>query len=148
MKLNYRKIEVSDIDNAYKLECDSFSSPWPKSAFEEIVTKQDADYFLAENLENGELVGGCVLFYIVDEGDIFNVAVKKEYQGNGIATKLIAYAIEQGMAAGLMDFTLEVRKSNIAAIKVYEKCGFVSEGIRPNFYTNPKEDAVIMWRRS
>lgn len=148
MKLNFRKIKATDIDEAYELEVNSFSAPWPKSAFEEIVDKKDADYFLAEDIDNNKLIAGCVLFYIVDEGDIFNVAVNKDYQGNGIATKLIEFAISQGVEAGLKDFTLEVRKSNIAAIRVYEKCGFESEGIRPGFYSNPKEDAVIMWRRN
>ena len=55
--------------------------------------------------------------------------------------------IRQGEEMGIADFTLEVRKSNAAAIHLYEKAGFRSEGIRPGFYDKPKEDAVIMWRR-
>lgn len=146
MKLNFRTITDEDVEQASKLENDSFSHPWPISAFKEIVTKSDADYFLAEDEETGQLLGGLVLFHILDEGDITNVAVKKEYRGQGIATALLEYAIEQGEAAGILDFTLEVRKSNEAAIRVYEKCGFESVGIRPNFYRDPKEDGVVMWR--
>ena len=146
MKLEFRTITEADIDAAYALECECFNAPWPRSAFEEIVTKEDADYFLAEDVETGRLVGGCVLFYIIDEGDIFNVAVTEDYRGRGIATQIIGYALEQGEKAGISDFTLEVRASNTPAIRVYEKNGFVSEGIRPGFYTNPKEDANIMWR--
>lgn len=147
MKLNFRTIEYEDTEAAYALECASFSAPWPRSAFEEIVTKENADYFLVEDCETKTLIGGCVLFYIIDEGDIFNVAVRTDYQGKGIGTQMLNYLIECGEKKGIKDFTLEVRASNEPAIRLYEKCGFVSEGIRPNFYTSPTEDAVIMWRR-
>jgi len=56
--------------------------------------------------------------------------------------------IEEGYAMGIAEFTLEVRVSNAPAISVYEKCGFVSEGVRPKFYEKPVEDALIMWKRS
>lgn len=147
MKLNFRKITAGDIDRVYQIETECFNAPWPRSAFEEIVDKKDADYFLAEDIETGEIVGGCVLFYILEEGDIFNVEVTQRYRGRGIATQILKYAIEQGTLAGIKEFTLEVRVSNISAIRVYEKNGFESEGIRPGFYSNPKEDALIMWRR-
>lgn len=148
VELNFRTISEADIEAAYALECDNFSRPWPKSAFVEIVDKKDADYYLVEDKENNKLVGGCVVFQILDEGDIFNVAVSKDYRGNGIATELIEYAIKQSEIKGIKDFTLEVRVSNIPAIRVYEKNGFVEEGIRPGFYEEPKEDALIMWRRA
>jgi len=146
VKINFRAITFDDIDAAYALEQASFSMPWPRSAFEEIVTKKDATYYLAEDLETGKLVAGLVLFHIVDEGDIMNVAVDREYRGRGIATDLLEYALLQGEAEGIIDFTLEVRVSNEPAIRVYEKNGFESVGIRPNFYTHPKEDGMVMWR--
>lgn len=146
MKINFRTITNDDIDAACALEQASFSMPWPRSAFEEIVTKKDADYYLAEDLDTGKLAGGLVLFHILDEGDIMNVAVDSEYRGRGIATELLKYAIAQGEAEGIIDFTLEVRVSNAPAIRVYEKNGFESVGIRPGFYTHPKEDGMVMWR--
>ena len=147
MKLSYRKIRVEDLDRVSALENECFSQPWPMSAFREIVNKKDADYYLAEDIDNDCIAAGCVIFHILDEGDITNVAVSPPYRGQGIATELLRYALEQGEAEGIEDFTLEVRASNAAAIRVYEKNGFISEGIRPGFYTAPKEDAVIMWRR-
>ncbi len=166
MDIRYRLITERDIEAACALEQASFADPWPRSAFEEIVTKSDADYYVAEDMESssdsgsvdahdsvtdsgspkGRLVGGCVVFRILDEGDITNVAVDEGYRGLGIATGLLEYAIKQNEMLGIKDFTLEVRASNEAAIKVYEKCGFESVGIRPGFYEHPKEDAVVMWR--
>ena len=82
---------------------------------------------------------------IVGEGQINNVAVDASYQGRGIASKMMKALIEEGSRKKLTEFTLEVRESNIAAIRLYEKTGFQKEGIRKNFYDAPKEDAVIMW---
>ena len=162
MDIRYRLINENDVDAACELEKASFADPWPRSAFEEIVHKPDADYYVAEDVEydpadgseggngdepgTGRLVGGCVVFRILDEGDITNVAVDADYRDLGIATGLVKYAIKQNETLGIKDFTLEVRASNEAAIRVYEKCGFESVGIRPGFYDHPKEDAVVMWR--
>ncbi len=148
MNIRYRLINEGDVDAACALEKASFADPWPKSAFEEIVHKVDADYYVAEDIEGvpGRLVGGCVVFRILDEGDITNVAVDAGYRGLGIATGLVEYAIKQNEILGIKDFTLEVRVSNAAALRVYEKCGFKSVGIRPGFYDHPKEDAQVMWR--
>jgi len=142
----FRVIEESDIDKVSKLENASFADPWPRSAFEEMVNKPDADYYLAEDKDTGALAGGCAVFRIIDEGDITNVAVHEEYRNRGIATKLIDHVIKCNEAKDIKDFTLEVRASNAAAIRVYEKCGFESVGIRPGFYDHPKEDAVVMWK--
>ena len=70
-----------------------------------------------------------------------------KYRGRGIATQMMTALLEEGRKQGIEEFTLEVRVSNAAAIKVYEKMGFVSEGIRPRFYEQPVEDAMIMWKR-
>lgn len=81
------------------------------------------------------------------EGNITNVVVAEEARNKGIGTKMLRHLMEEGERNGLGAFTLEVRVSNAPAIHVYEKLGFLSEGIRPNFYEKPAEDAVIMWKR-
>ena len=146
MNIVYRLITAEDVENAIALERASFADPWPASAFAALVDKPDVDYDLAEDTDNGSLAGGCVVFRIFEEGDITNVAVAEEYRGKGIATQLLMYALEQNEALGIEDFTLEVRASNAAAIRVYEKCGFESVGVRPGFYDHPREDGLIMWR--
>ncbi len=147
MQVIYRTITYDDIEEAYALESAVFSEPWPKSAFEEIVENKDADYYVAEDADTGKLLGGCVIFRILDEGDITNVAVWPEYRRQGVAEGLLKFALDHAQKLGNDEFTLEVRASNEAAIRLYEKCGFASEGIRPGFYSKPKEDAVIMWKR-
>ena len=77
-----------------------------------------------------------------------NVSVSREYRGRGIAYEMLSKLLLRGSAIGCDDFTLEVRKGNEAARKLYEKLGFVSEGARPNFYDAPKEDAIIYWKRN
>jgi ribosomal-protein-alanine N-acetyltransferase len=84
---------------------------------------------------------------IAGEGNITNVAVDMALRNRGIGTRMLRYLIGEGEQKGLSAFTLEVRAGNAAAIHVYEKLGFRSEGIRPNFYEKPVEDAVIMWKR-
>lgn len=145
--IQIRLMTKEDIETVDLLEHTSFSEPWPRSAFLEIVDKKDAHYYVAVDSESGNICGGCAMFFILGEGDITNVAVFPEYQNQGIATKLLEYVIADGREKGLKEFTLEVRVSNAAAIRAYEKVGFEEEGIRPGFYSHPKEDALIMWIR-
>lgn len=86
-----------------------------------------------------------MLTHIAGEGDITNVAVCEKYRNQHIATTLLTYLIQLGeQKYGIRTYTLEVRSANTAARRLYEKLGFVSLGIRPNFYDYPKDDAVIM----
>lgn len=119
--------------------------PWSAASFLQMIEKEDTAYFVAE--ENGQLLGGCGLLMIAGEGNITNVVVAPGARRRGVATGLLTYLMAEGDRAGLSAYTLEVRVSNAAAIGLYGKLGFVSEGIRPNFYEKPTEDAMIMWKR-
>jgi ribosomal-protein-alanine N-acetyltransferase len=135
----------ADVPFISRLESETFSMPWSAESFLEMIEKEDARYYVAE--ENGQLLGGCGVLMIVGEGNITNVVVAPNMRNKGIGTGLLQYMIEEGQKDGLCAFTLEVRVSNAQAIHVYEKLGFVSEGIRPSFYEKPQEDAMIMWKR-
>ncbi|MCI8324199.1 MAG: ribosomal protein S18-alanine N-acetyltransferase [Lachnospiraceae bacterium] len=141
----YRKMKAEDVPFISRLEEETFSMPWSADSFLRMIEKEDTAYFVAE--ESGRLLGGCGLFLIAGEGNITNVVVAPEARRRGVATGLLTYLLADGDRAGLTAYTLEVRVSNEAAIRLYEKFGFVSEGIRPNFYEKPTEDAVIMWKR-
>ena len=119
--------------------------PWSPDDFLDMIRKEDARYYVAE--EDGRIMGGCGVLLIVGEGNITNVVIAPEARNRGIGTGLLRYMMEEGKKDGLTAYTLEVRVSNAPAIHVYEKLGFVSEGIRPNFYEKPTEDAMIMWKR-
>ena len=81
------------------------------------------------------------------EGEITNVAVAKKFRRRGIGRALMEYMLKEAELLGMESATLEVRISNTPAIRLYESLGFQGEGVRPNFYEKPKEDALIMWKR-
>lgn len=144
-----REMTVEDAAAAAALEKECFSMPWSQKIYETTLANKDTLYLLAEeDTPDGKvLVGMCGLQNILGEADISNVAVKQEFRRQGIAEKLLGRLLEEGRRKGIYAFTLEVRSSNEAAIKLYEKYGFVTEGIRKRFYEKPVEDALIMWLR-
>jgi len=143
--IEYRKMRKEDVPFISRLEEETFTMPWSAASFLRMIEQEDTAYFVAE--ENGHIIGGCGLFLIAGEGNITNVVVVPEARRRGVATGLLTYLMTEGDRAGLTAYTLEVRVSNVAAIGLYEKLGFVSEGVRPHFYEKPTEDAVIMWKR-
>lgn len=128
------------------IEAMSFSEPWSEQAYREICGKEEYVYMAAVE-EDGTAVGMCGMLIGSFEAEVMNVAVHPKHRGKGIAGKMMQTLLQEGKERGVTEFTLEVRVSNVAAIHVYEANGFVSEGVRPNFYTKPKEDALIMWKR-
>lgn len=145
MEISVRKLEQRDVEPLAKIESDSFSMPWSAKDFADLLSRSYCNYLVAE--VDGQVVGSCGMTVICNEGNIDNVVVAEPFRGHGVAQKLMQELLAQGEAQGVEAFTLEVRVSNAPAIHVYEKMGFVSEGIRPRFYERPTEDAMIMWRR-
>lgn len=141
----YRKMTAEDVPFISRLEEETFSMPWSVDSFLEMISKEDARYYVAE--EDGRLLGGCGVLMIAGEGNITNVAIAPEARNRGIGTALLRHLMAEGDREGLTAYTLEVRVSNAAAIHVYEKLGFVSAGVRPGFYEKPVEDALIFWKR-
>ncbi len=141
----YRRMTPADVPAISRLEEEAFSMPWSARDFLEMIGKEDARYYVAER--DGQILGGCGVLMIAGEGNITNVVIAPEARNRGIGTALLSHLMEEGRKEGLSAYTLEVRVSNAAAIHVYEKLGFVSEGIRPGFYERPAEDAMILWKR-
>lgn len=138
--MNIEKLSQKHLDDVYELEKICFSSPWSREDLEKQIDI-DTSYFLVAEVD-GKAVGYMGLQIFSGEGYVTNVAVLPEYRHQGIAAALIEKQLENPM-----DFiTLEVRQSNIPAINLYTKMGFESVGIRPNFYSNPTENAIIMTR--
>lgn len=144
--LEFRRMQPEDLDEVAAIEKTLFSCPWSKNSFEISLDKEYILFLTA--IWDGKIAGYCGFLRSFDEADIVNVGVAKEYQGRGIACAMLKELMRLGNEIGVKDFTLEVRVSNAPAIHVYEKLGFVNEGIRKNFYEKPKEDAMIMWKRS
>ncbi|MDE6386871.1 MAG: tRNA (adenosine(37)-N6)-threonylcarbamoyltransferase complex dimerization subunit type 1 TsaB [Lachnospiraceae bacterium] len=145
LKIVYRKMTPKDVPFISKLEEETFSMPWSAKDFLEMISKEDARYYVAE--KDGQLLGGCGVLFAAGEGNITNVVIAPEARNQGIGTGMLRHLMKESEQEGVKAFTLEVRVSNAAAIHVYEKLGFVSEGIRPGFYEKPAEDAMIFWKR-
>ena len=144
-KMKIRPMVDKDLEQVCSIENETFSEPWSYNSFSTSLASKDNTYLVAE--EDGEVLGYCGMWGCIDEGQITNVAVKQNYRGKKIGHKLISTLIDYGRDNGLISFTLEVRKGNDVARKLYENLGFTSSGLRKNFYSKPTEDAVIMWLR-
>ena len=108
--------------------------------------ERDDTLFLVA-LDREEVAGYLGCYCVAGEGEITNVAVKSSYRRQGIGGKLLETLYEEAKALQTYEFFLEVRESNEAAIGLYSRQGFVKEGVRKNFYEQPVENAVIMWKR-
>ncbi len=134
-----------DLEQVSTMEAACFSMPWSKKSFEENLNRSDAVYVVAR--DGDKVLGYCGAYVILNEADINQVAVEPLHRKKGVGGKMLAALLEKLRKAGADAVTLEVRKSNEAAIALYESMGFVTEGIRKNFYEKPVEDALIMWKR-
>ncbi len=143
--LQVREMTASDVETVSLLESKVFSMPWSAGDFLEMIEADYAYYYVAE--EDGVIVGCCGIRNIAGEGEITNVVVAEEHRKKGIGQKMLEYMLDVAEASGIGDCTLEVRASNQEAIRLYERLGFVGEGVRPGFYEKPVEDALIMWKR-
>ncbi len=143
--LNIRAMELTDVDAVLQVEKASFVTPWSRAAFEAEVGDNDlACYLVAE--ADGQVIGYAGMWLILDEAHVTNVALLPAYRGRGLGSTLMGALCEVAKTVGARRMTLEVRPSNLAAQRLYGKLGFEVRGVRPGYYTDTKEDALIMWR--
>ena len=140
--MEIRLMNNGDIEQIAELEKLCFADPWSVSAFSYELNNPLSLWLVAVD---GDTVAGYVGSQtVMGESDMMNVAVAPEYRRQGIAEQLIIDLIRQLNNRNSKSLALEVRQSNLPAISLYEKLGFVQVGCRPRYYRNPKEDALIM----
>lgn len=144
MEIEIRDLTEEDLDDVCRIEEASFSMPWKKEHFRDLVYNDDAVYLVI--LLDGKIVGCAGYTDAVGEGYVNNVVISEDVRGRGLGRKLMEAVIESGHARGIHDFTLEVRVSNDPAVNLYKSLGFESAGVRKNFYEKPTEDAYVMWK--
>jgi len=132
------------INEIAAIEIESFAEPWSKNAIS--IEIETAICFVAWDAKNSTVAGYVTMRQIFDEGHISNIAVAKKYQKQGIGNLLMKALIKAAIANNINGLTLEVRASNQAALALYNKHGFIKEGLRKNYYSYPNEDAIIMWK--
>jgi len=140
------------IDSICVIENESFSDPWSKNMFLELIDNPLAVCYVAAEqtpgfatpFQKGAVAGYLIAYNLTDEIQILNIAVKKSERHKKIATELFSVIFEYAKNAKIEEFFLEVRPSNTGAIALYKKLGFKIDGMRKNYYTNPKENAILM----
>lgn len=130
------------LDDVYIIETECFSHPWSRQSLEEEIDNETSLFLVAK--EENEVIGYIGMSIVIDEGYIFNVAVRESYRNKGVATALINELVTYGKKNNFSFITLEVRKSNLPAISLYSKFGFLKAGERKDYYSNPKENAILM----
>ncbi|MBT3318731.1 MAG: ribosomal protein S18-alanine N-acetyltransferase [Clostridia bacterium] len=143
MEVKYRLAENNDLDGIFRVEKSSFSSPWLfESLLYDVCLSSVSIYIVA--LVDKSIIGFCGAHLVVDECHINNVAVLPKFRRAGVGQGLVKtlMTLTQETVTG---YTLEVRQSNINAIKLYQKFGFTQQGIRENYYADTQEDALIMF---
>lgn len=140
-----REMMIDDLDQVLEIEEELFSVPWTREGFFTFLTRDDSMFLVVEEKE--KILGYCGLLMVLDEGDVLNVAVRKDRQREGIGNFLMESLIRLSGQLGISTIHLEVRKGNETAIRLYERLGFERDGIRKGYYTDPVEDAVLMTKK-
>jgi len=134
--------DISHAAAAAEVEKASFSQPWSEQSLVSQLERDDSEMFVA--VCDNETVGWSGLEHSFGEGSVLNIAVLPQYRGLGIGEALTAKLVEKSKELKLDWLMLEVRPSNTAAVTLYKKLGFAEIGKRPNFYSFPREDALLM----
>lgn len=140
-----RPMLEKDLDQVVELENASFSQPWSRDDFLEAIVNENKLFLIIEL--NQQIIGMCGYHNIVNEAEITNVAINSNFRKRKLGYQMLNQLLELGSKRGVIAFTLEVRVSNEGAIALYERLGFKVEGMRKDFYAQPQEDALIMWKR-
>jgi ribosomal-protein-alanine N-acetyltransferase len=146
VNVELRKLELRDLDAIERIERESYPTPWSRSMFASELAKPSSLSLGAFDTEGGELVGYLIISRYVDAWHVMNVAVAPPFRRRGIARLLLDRLFEVTSTDERRGYTLEVRVSNEGAIKLYETLGFKPRGVRRGYYTDNREDALIMWR--
>ncbi len=142
--VDIRPLALGDLNSIEQIERRSYPTPWSRSMFAGELAKP-ASLCLGA-FEDDRLAGYLIISRYVDAWHVMNIAVAPQFRRRGIATALLQKLFEQTEDGSRRGYTLEVRVSNAGAIKLYERLGFTARGTRRGYYTDNREDALIMWR--
>ena len=141
--LAIERMQLADIPKVMDIEIQSFSTPWSESAYITEASSQSAYYVVARL--GDDVAGYAGMWMIMDEAHITTIAVDPKQRGRKFGERLLVALLDESIARGLRRATLEVRKSNRVARRLYEKYGFETVAVRRGYYADNKEDAMVMW---
>jgi ribosomal-protein-alanine N-acetyltransferase len=139
-------VSPSEIDAILAIEEASFTNPWTREMYLAELQNEGVSFFYLARDPERRTIGFCSVWRVLDELHINNLAVLPAYRRAGIGASLLTHALDEGARMGARRATLEVRRSNEAARQLYERFGFSVVGVRQGYYSNPVEDALVLWR--
>jgi [ribosomal protein S18]-alanine N-acetyltransferase len=142
----FRPLRMRDLGAIEQIEKRAYPTPWSRSMFASELSKPSSICLGAFDEETRTLLGYLIIARYADAWHVMNIAVDPPYQRRGIATMLLEDLFERTSPDGRRGYTLEVRVSNAGAIRLYERLGFKGRGVRRGYYTDNREDALIMWK--
>jgi len=141
-----RTLSSGDLDEIVAIEEASFNNPWTRDMYERELQNPDVSFLYVLRMPGEGIVAFCSFWLVLDELHINNLAVRGDVRARGLGTALLEHVLQAGASRGAGRATLEVRRSNAAARRLYESLGFEVAATRPNYYVSPAEDALILWR--
>ena len=144
LKIKVRPMTEADLERVLEIETASFPNPWKREHFVDELDALHSFPFVA--VADKSIVGYVCLMSLFEEAQILDIAVDPGQRGRGVALRLLEHAVAVARGKNAEQISLEVRASNVSAIKLYEKCGFVCTGLRQKYYEG-SEDAVLMEKR-
>jgi ribosomal-protein-alanine N-acetyltransferase len=134
-----------DLDALVEVERECFTNPWTREMFAWELANSDVSHIFVLRAETERVAAFCSTWLVFDELHINNLGVRTTWRGRGLATHLLAFVLREAFRLGARRVTLEVRRSNGAALTLYTRFGFRTAGVRRQYYSNPPEDALILW---
>jgi ribosomal-protein-alanine N-acetyltransferase len=147
-ELEVRPLSIADVDAIDTIERSAMPAPWSPAMFAGEIAKPTSVCLGSFEPDTGAMVAYIIVSRYVDAWHVMNLVVAEDRRRSGVATALLDELFARTSDEGRRGFTLEVRASNDAAISLYESKGFVAQGVRRGYYTDNREDAVIMWREA
>ena len=145
-EVELRRLELRDLNSIERIERDSYRTPWSRSMFAGELAKPSSLSLGAFDSDTDDLLGYLIISRYVDAWHVMNLAVAPKHRRRKIGTLLLDRLFDLTAGEGRRGYTLEVRVSNDVAIRLYERMGFRPRGIRRGYYTDNREDALIMWK--
>jgi ribosomal-protein-alanine N-acetyltransferase len=136
----------TDLEGVLEVEAESFTNPWTRAMYSWELQNRSVCHIFLVRTEDCRVAGFCAFWLVFDEVHINNVAVRPQFRAQGIGTALLQRVLAEARQLGARRAMLEVRASNEGARRLYERLGFYVAGIRRDYYTDPVEDALILWR--
>ena len=140
--LSLRPMTSSDVPEVARIETTAFSTPWSEQTFRSLLARAGVELWVAD--WGDQLAAYAILWWVLDEGELANIAVRKDLRGRGIGAGLLSRMLKVAQDSGVRSLYLEVRESNGLAREMYARRGFHEIGVRKGYYDGPREDARVL----